>query len=190
MTRTRLALTATTLGLAAALGLSACGASPAPNNSAPAAGTVRDGSLDGFLDGSFGEEAAALQAVGYETEPAAPGPSASAPAADRKEKRQERRAAGRKFLRKNTLHGEMTVQGKDGVRTIVVQRGTVTASDGRTITVKSTDGFTLTWTNAPDLRVVQDRKKVDAAAVKTGATIGVAGAKDGSATTARLVVIG
>jgi len=175
MTRTRLALTATTLGLAAALGLSACGASPAPT-SAPAA--------------QLFDEASALESVGFETELAAPDPSASDPAADRKEKRQERRAAGRKFLRQNTLHGEMTVQGKDGVRTIVVQRGTVTATDGRTLTVKSTDGFTLTWTNASDLRVVQDRKKVDASAIKNGSTIGVAGARDGSATTARLVVIG
>ena len=188
MTRTRLALTATTLGLVAALGLSACGASPAPSTGSAAAPS----SADSALDSSLGDEAAALEAVGYETA-LAPDPSASgAPSAapDRKERRQERRAAARKFLRKNTLHGEMTVQGKDGVRTVVVQRGTVTSTDGKTLTVKSTDGFTLTWTAGSDLRVVQDKKKVDAAAIKTGAAIGVAGAKDGSATTARLVVIG
>jgi hypothetical protein len=192
MTRTRLALTATSLGLAAVLGLSACGASPAPSTGSAAAPSSADSALDSSLDSSLGDEAAALQAVGYETA-LAPDPSASgAPSAapDRKERRQERRTAARKFLRKNTLHGEMTVQGKDGVRTVVVQRGTVTATDGKTLTVKSTDGFTLTWTAASDLRVVQDKKKVDAAAIKTGAAIGVAGAKDGSATTARLVVIG
>lgn len=182
MTRTRLALTATSLGLAAALGLSACGAGAAP---APATAAAA-------LDASLGDEAAALQAVGYETELAAPDPSASssAPAADRQERRQERRAAARKFLRKNTLHGEMTVQGKDGVRTVVVQRGTVTATDGKTLTVKSSDGFTIAWTVGADLRVVQDKKKVDAAAIKSGAAIGVAGAKSGATTTARLVVIG
>ncbi|GLY95827.1 hypothetical protein [Actinoplanes sp. NBRC 103695] len=182
MTRTRLALTATSLGLAAVLGLSACGASPQPSAASAAAS----------LDASLGDEAAALQAVGYETvlapDPSASGEPSAAPG--RKERRQERRVAARKFLRKNTLHGEMTVQGKDGARTVVVQRGTVTATDGRTLTVKSTDGFTLTWTAASDLRVVQDKKKADAAAIKTGTAIGVAGAKDGPATTARLVVIG
>ncbi|MEV6636084.1 hypothetical protein AB0M54_35575 [Actinoplanes sp. NPDC051470] len=181
--RRRAALTATALGLAAVLGLSACAAGPAPS-AAPAA--VADS-----LDASLGDEVAALEAVGYQTELAPdPSPSSSAAAPDRKAKRQERRVAARKFLRKNTLHGEMTVQGKDGVKTVVVQRGTVTATDGKTLTVKSTDGFTLTWTVASDLRVVQDRAKADASAIKNGGTVGVAGAKDGSATTARLVAIG
>ena len=99
------------------------------------------------------------------------------------------RAGLRKHLRKNTLHGEITVQGKDGVRTIVVQRGTVTAVDAKTVTVKSTDGFTQTWTFGDKLRVVQDRKTVEVSALKTGAEIGVAGAKDGDASVARLVAI-
>ncbi|MFG1603565.1 hypothetical protein [Actinoplanes sp. NPDC049265] len=172
-------LAVTSLGIAAVLGLSACGAGLASGPSAAPAPAA--------VDSSLGDEAAALQAVGYETE-VAPGPSGQASAApDRKDKR---RLAARKFLRRNTLHGEMTVQGKDGVRTVVVQRGTVTATDGKTLTVKSSDGFTLTWNVTADLRVVQDRKKVDASAIKNGAAIGVAGAKDSAATTARLVVIG
>ena len=88
------------------------------------------------------------------------------------------------------LHGEVAVQGKDGVRTIVVQRGTVTAADGKTVSVKSSDGFAQTWTLGDKLRVVQDKKKVAVDAVKTGATIGVAGRKDGDAAVARLIVIG
>jgi len=103
---------------------------------------------------------------------------------------QQRLGNARRFLRKNTMHGEVTVQAKDGAKTVVVQRGTVTAADGKTIGVKSADGFTLTWTLADKVRVRQDGKKADAGAVKAGATVGVAGVKDGSATTARLIRIG
>ena len=112
-----------------------------------------------------------------------PAPSSSA-SADRK-----RRPGLRKHLRKNTLHGEITVQGKDAVRTIVVQRGTVTAVDTAGVTVKSTDGFTQTWTFGDKLKVVQAKKAVEVSAVKTGAEVGVAGAKDGDKSVARLVAL-
>jgi hypothetical protein len=136
MTRTRIALTLTTLGLAGLLALSGCGAGA---GSAPAA--------------------------------AAPAPSASA--ADKADKANKEGA--RKLLRKNTLHGEITVQGKQGVRTIVVQRGTVTAVDAASMSVKSADGFTKSWTFGDKLRVVQDKKKVEPTAIKSGAEVGVVG---------------
>ncbi|GAA2539838.1 hypothetical protein GCM10010435_03970 [Winogradskya consettensis] len=85
----------------------------------------------------------------------------------------------RAYLRKNTLHGEITVQVKEGTRTVVVQRGTVTATDAKTLSVKSSDGFTQTWT-------LGDKAKVQGT-LKTGAEVGVAGRKDGDATVARLV---
>jgi hypothetical protein len=168
-----MALTLTTLGLAGLLSLTACGGGPAAD--------AVDGS-DVAAAADFSDEVFALQAAGLETglEAAAPAPSA----ASRDGK------AARKFLRKNTLHGEMTVQGKDSVRTVVVQRGTVSAVDAATFSVKSSDGFTLTWTLGDKVKVVQDKEVVEAGAVKVGAAVGVAGAKDGSATTARLVVIG
>ena len=169
MTRTRIALTLTTAGLAGLLGLTGCGAAPA---GAPAAAAAE------VTDESF-----ALAAVGLETDPA-PSPSAS-----KGPKGEGRQAGARKYLRKNTVHGEITVQGRNGVKTIVVQRGTVTAVDATTVSVKSSDGFTLTWTFGDKLRVVQDKKKVEAAAIRTGAEIGVAGAEDGGKSVARLVAI-
>ena len=48
----------------------------------------------------------------------------------------------------------------------------------------------LKTTYGDKLKVVQDKKKVDLAAVKVGAQVGVAGARDGEATTARLLRIG
>ena len=165
MTRTRAALT--TLALSGLLALSACGAAP---QAVPAPAV------------DVADEAQALTAVGLATE-VSPAPSASAP------KEKKGRAGLRKHLRKNTLHGEITVQGKDGVKTIVVQRGTVTAVDASTVSVKSTDGFTLSWTLGEKLRVVQDKKKVEATAIKAGAEIGIAGAKEGDKNVARLVRI-
>jgi hypothetical protein len=93
------------------------------------------------------------------------------------------------MLRRNTLHGEVVVQTKDGVRTVDVQRGTVTAIDAKTVTVKSADGFTLTWTFGNPLHVVEHRTAVQPSAVKVGTEIGLAGVKDGGVTTARLIVI-
>jgi hypothetical protein len=158
-------LTVSSLGVVAVLGLAGC-AAPATAD--------------------FSDEVAALQAVGFDTGlAAAPAPSASAaPKAGK-----ERRAAVRRYLRKNTLHGEITVQGKDGVRTIVVQRGTVTAVSASAVSVRSSDGYTLSWTYGDKLRVVQNRSTVATTAIKSGAEVGVAGARTGSATAARLIVI-
>ena len=46
----------------------------------------------------------------------------------------------RHALGRRVLHGEVTVQTKDGVKTIVMARGEVTALSGDAITVKSSDG--------------------------------------------------
>jgi hypothetical protein len=169
MTRTRMLLALSTLALA---GLAGCGV---------AAGTTTPADLSG--------EAAALQTVGFDTGlEAAPAPSASADAkagAKAGAKVKHPRIAIRRYLRKNTLHGSVTVQGKDGVKTIAVQRGTVTAVTATSVSVKSTDGFTQTWTFGKPLRVVQDKKKVATSALKTGETVGVAG----FSTAARLIAI-
>jgi hypothetical protein len=170
MTRTRVALTLSTLGLAGLLGLTGCGVA-----AGQAAADVSD-------------EAAALQTVGLDTTTAT-GPSPSASAAPAAKAKAGHVRAIRRYLRKNTLHGEVTVQGKDGPRTIVVQRGTITAVTSTSVSVKSSDGFAETWTLAPKVRLVQDKKKVTASALKTGESIGVAGTKDGSTDTARLAVL-
>jgi hypothetical protein len=100
-----------------------------------------------------------------------------------------RPGAIRKQLRKNTLHGEMTVQAKDGLRTVVVQRGTITEVTDAGVTVKSTDGFGLTWTYGDPLRVVKDRETTDRAALTTGAEVGLGGVRDGAVTKARLIIL-
>lgn len=168
MTRTRMALILPTIGLTGVLALAGCGA-------------VTTGAAAG-VGADVADEAVALQQVGFDTGLSdTPSPSASAGQPGRK--------AIRRYLRKNTLHGEVAVQTADGVKTIVVQRGAVTAVDGGSVTVRSTDGYSLTWSFGDKLTVVQAKKKVATSALKTGEQIGVAGAKDGSATDARLIAI-
>jgi hypothetical protein len=190
MTRTRigLALATALVGGAGLLGLAACG---------PAADAVNL-SAEGQALTAIGYNAADLQAAPAEDPgPAAsagPAPSGSAaPGADGKAGTAadgaRRRALGRALLRRNTLHAEAVVRTKDGVKTVDVQRGTVTAMDDRTVTVKSSDGFTLTWTLGNPVHVVEHRTAVQPSVIKVGTEIGVAGVKDGDATTARLIVI-
>lgn len=98
--------------------------------------------------------------------------------------------AVRRYLRQNTLHGEVAIQTKkSGVRTVAVQRGSVTAVSADEISVKSSDGFALTWTFGDKLRIVQARKVVDESALKTGVEVGIAGVKDGATPAARVIVI-
>jgi hypothetical protein len=79
-------------------------------------------------------------------------------------------------------------EGED--RTVVVQRGEVTAADDKGFTVKSADGYQLTWTFGEKARVVENREKAERGAVRTGVKVGVGGVRDGSATTARLIIVG
>ncbi|MBW6439359.1 hypothetical protein KZ829_37110 [Actinoplanes hulinensis] len=169
MTRTPKILMA---GIALALVLTGCGS---PDVDTPDVGTP---------DVDTAAEVVALQEVGF-TEVLADGPS-TAPG-------KVRPHAVRKLLRKNALHGEVVVETRDGgTRTIVVQRGEVTAVEADRFTVKSSDGFEGSWTFGDPLRVVDrvKREKTERDAVTVGATVGVGGVRDGSATAARLIIVG
>lgn len=84
------------------------------------------------------------------------------------------------------MHGERTVKGKDG-KTVVQewQAGTVTAVGGTTVTVKSADGFTMTWTLDSATKV---RAGAAGATSKVGDKVLVEGVKSGSVNQARVVV--
>ncbi|SCF46915.1 hypothetical protein [Micromonospora mirobrigensis] len=196
MARHGIAAGATSLFAAVALGVAGCG--PAQVAQGPATQTAVD------VAAAMGVEGQALAAMGFDPaeldpsgaastdaeDPAGAAPSASAAPKGERVKEWRKRHGARVLLRRNTLHGEAVVQTKDGgTRTVVVQRGQVTAIDGDSMTVKSTDGFTLTWAFGEKLRVVERRATVQPTAVKVGTTVGVAGAKDGDRDVARLVLI-
>ncbi|MEV4621842.1 hypothetical protein AB0J74_24420 [Asanoa sp. NPDC049573] len=180
------------------LGLTGCGL-------AGGSGQVADQAFD--VVAGMGAEGEALAAMGFdpdditpaelaELQAQAPSPGASpSPAAKGKGNGnghgdRGKRVKARVMLRKNTLHGEAVVRAKDGTtQTVLVQRGQVTAVDGDSITVKSTDGFSLTWSFADDLRVVERRSTIQPKELAVGAQVGVAGTKTGDGGSARLVVI-
>lgn len=171
----RVALATAALGTAALLGLTACGGTDVADSLTP--------------------EATALTAVGFDEPDLAPAadptPSASPDAKGQPDAKghKDRRPALRRRLGQHVEHGEVVVQTKKGDKTVDVQRGTVTAITGTSVTVKSADGFTQTWAFGSPLKVVERRSTVQPSEVKPGIQIGVAGAKNGTTVTANLIVI-
>ena len=87
------------------------------------------------------------------------------------------------------LHGERVVKDKDGkIITIDVQRGTVTAASPSSMTVRSSDGTTWTWTLNSNTKVRGAELKKEATSnIKVGNTVAVAGQRTGDTRTARAV---
>jgi hypothetical protein len=177
----RTAIAAAALGVATIAGLTAC----SPTDAASAAMSPEATALTalGFSDSDVtAAGATAADATGPSAAPSGrPGRGDKHPLL--------RRLTIRRALGKNVLHGEVTVQTKDGTKIIEVQRGTVTAITDTTVTVKSTDGFVLTWTFGTPIHVIEHRTTVQPTDVVVGTVVGVAGTKDGSTDTARLIVI-
>jgi hypothetical protein len=55
-------------------------------------------------------------------------------------------------------HGEFTMHAKTGDKVMDAQRGVVTEVNAGSVTVKSTDGFTATYTISPTTKVHKDKK--------------------------------
>jgi hypothetical protein len=178
MLRTRfgLAMATAVLGTAGVLSLAACGPADGLANLSP----------EGQVLAAMGYAPADLQAETTTVPASDPSPGASAGARTGDGKH---RAAARVLLRKNLLHGEATVQTKEGTKVVDVQRGTVTAIDDKSVTVKSSDGFVQTWAIGTPIHVVQHRTAAQLSAVTVGAEVGIAGVKEGGTVTARLIVI-
>jgi hypothetical protein len=175
----RIVLATAALSAAALIGLAACGPADTSNSLTP--------------------EASALTALGFNTDDVTagkvtgdPSPDASSATDDAHSDRKEARRNALRLRRKlgaNVEHGEVVVQTKQGDKTVDVQRGTVTAIDDKSVTVKSADGFTQTWVFGTPFHVIEHRSSVQASAVKVGTKVGVAGVKNGSTVTANLLVI-
>jgi hypothetical protein len=87
------------------------------------------------------------------------------------------------------LHGERVVRDADGeIITVDVQRGSVSAVSSSSLTVKSDDGTTWTWTLSSDTRVRgADLKRSSISSIKVGDTVAVIGRRTDDTRTARLV---
>jgi hypothetical protein len=87
-------------------------------------------------------------------------------------------------------HGEAVVRDKDGkLITVDRQRGSVTAASATSLTVKSSDGTSWTWTIDKDTKVRGPNLKTEpASSVKVGNTVAVGGQRSGDTRTARAVI--
>jgi hypothetical protein len=86
------------------------------------------------------------------------------------------------------LHGEFTVEKADGgYEVVVVQTGTVTGKSADTLTVKSEDGYTATYTVNNDTSIIKDGDQANLADLATNETVHVVGSKSGGTLTARFV---
>lgn len=90
------------------------------------------------------------------------------------------------------LHGQVTVRAKGGVRTVDIQVGAVTALTAGTVTVRSQDGFTWTWTLTGTTVVRNAGSRSTASDLAEGQTVrvlGPAASSPGGSPTARLIGI-
>jgi hypothetical protein len=93
-------------------------------------------------------------------------------------------------LGRRVLHGEVTVQTQEGVKTLVVARGEVTVLSKDAITVKSSDGVETTFGIDGDTRYGFRNEAAPSAELKVGEDAFVAGEKSGDRAVAKRVVSG
>jgi hypothetical protein len=101
-----------------------------------------------------------------------------------------RGAGWRHALGRRVLHGEVTVQTEEGVKTLVMARGEVTALSKDAITVKRSDGVETSFKIDGDTRYGFRNEPAPTAELKVGETAFVAGEKSGDSATAKQVVSG
>lgn len=116
-------------------------------------------------------------------------PKAEGKKADEK-KAGEKKAGEKKHrdLTTRALHGEVTLGGKKA-RVVVFQRGTVDKVSASSITVKSKDGFTATYSVAETTKIRQAKTTIKATDIKTADRVRVLGPKDGETVTATRIIV-
>jgi hypothetical protein len=101
------------------------------------------------------------------------------------------RAGGwRHALGRRVLHGEVTVQTQEGVKTLVMASGEVSALSKDAITVKSSDGVETSFKLDGDTRFGFRNQPAPSAELKVGEDAFVTGEKSGGGATAKRVVSG
>jgi hypothetical protein len=177
------------IGLAAAValvGLSGCG-------------RLRDRAVDDAELSDLSWDAQALQTLGYApvdlrvtgtgADTVTDSSDSDASATDDGAPARRGRHPRLRYLFQHALHGEATVQTDEGLKTVVAQRGTLTEVTDSTITVNSSDGYTVTWMLGASTVVVVERVRSTISAVAVGTEVGVAGSREGDTVTLRLLVV-
>jgi hypothetical protein len=88
------------------------------------------------------------------------------------------------------VHGDTTVRERGGGFTAYAwQRGAITAASANSLTVKSADGVSWTWTVNADTKIRKNGAKAASSGLATGDNVFVLGRPDGDARTAQGVVV-
>jgi hypothetical protein len=140
----------------------------------------------GVLLVSAGGAALAAQSATTTTQ----APSTSADKAKARAGALGRGAGWRHALGRRVLHGEVTVQTREGVKTLVMASGEVTALSKNAITVKSSDGVETSFKLDGDTRFGFRNEPTQSAELKVGEDAFVAGEKSGDRAVAKRVVSG
>ncbi len=90
-------------------------------------------------------------------------------------------------LGRRVLHGEVVLQTRKGFVTAEIARGTVTAIDATSISVKSADGVTTTFAIDAKTKARSAGHVVPLTSVHDGDAVGVLGLKNGSDFVAKLI---
>jgi hypothetical protein len=96
----------------------------------------------------------------------------------------------RHALGRRVLHGEVTVQTREGVKTLVLAYGQVTVLSKDAVTVKSSDGVETSFGIDGDTRFGFRNEPAPSAELKVGEDAFVAGEKSGDRSVAKRVVSG
>ncbi len=92
-------------------------------------------------------------------------------------------------LGKRVLHGEFTVQTKNGVKVYDTEIGVVTAVSPTSVSVKASDGYTQTWTLASTTHVRANKGKGTLADLTVGETVRLLGPTAGGTATAQIALV-
>jgi hypothetical protein len=142
-----------------------------------------------ILAGVLAAGGATAYASSTSSQGAGPSSAASASSAKQHHKKHHKKH-GKHHRSLPGVHGQATVKKRKTGEFVVRewQRGSITGVPGATLTVKSADGVSWTWTVEKNARITRDGKKVAESALKTGDTVMVVGRQAGSANDALRIV--
>jgi hypothetical protein len=89
------------------------------------------------------------------------------------------------------VHGQITIQTKNGPKTLVFERGAIQSASANSLVVRAPDGTTWTWVISTATRVIKAGQRVGATALAVGQRVVVLGqVSSGSDQARRVLIIG
>jgi hypothetical protein len=94
-----------------------------------------------------------------------------------------------RILIHRTLHGQITIETKNGPKTLAFERGAVQSVSGNSLVIRAADGTVWTWNLSSATRVIKAWQRVGASALAAGQRVLVLGEVSAGSDQARRVLI-